>query len=385
MAKKNDTKKYITLLVLFRILRSISAGMIALTFPYLILQKLSYSSFILGLIYTAATIATAIFGILFGFMADIYGRKQTLIIVALLLPLSSFLIYVSNNLFILFLAAMLGGYSATGSLSGGGVGGAAQPIQNALIVDLTTPERRTFYFSILTFIAGVTAAIGSLIARVFTIDDAFLIATLISFLSVIVILPIKTRNTRGKMNKLESKIVIGKFSLTGIINGFTQGLVTPFLIPFFYIVYNIPKSEMSIYAFISGLIGSFALLLAPYLERYFGFVKSIAITRGLGAILTVLLPLIKILPVSLAIYFILPALRVAALPVQQSAMTEMVSQDEVGRALGINQVARLAASSTGTTLTGYLFDTPEIELPFYIYGVMMFINIYLYFKFFGNK
>ncbi|MGB9728908.1 MAG: MFS transporter [Thermoprotei archaeon] len=385
MAKKNDTKKYITLLVLFRILRSISAGMIALTFPYLILQKLSYSSFILGLIYTAATIATAIFGILFGFMADIYGRKQTLIIVALLLPLSSFLIYVSNNLFILFLAAMLGGYSATGSLSGGGVGGAAQPIQNALIVDLTTPERRTFYFSILTFIAGVTAAIGSLIARVFTIDDAFLIATLISFLSVIVILPIKTRNTRGKMNKLESKIVIGKFSLTGIINGFTQGLVTPFLIPFFYIVYNIPKSEMSIYAFISGLIGSFALLLAPYLERYFGFVKSIAITRGLGAILTVLLPLIKILPVSLAIYFILPALRVAALPVQQSAMTEMVSHDEVGRALGINQVARLAASSTGTTLTGYLFDTPEIELPFYIYGVMMFINIYLYFKFFGNK
>ncbi|MEM3832447.1 MAG: MFS transporter [Thermoprotei archaeon] len=385
MVKNDETKKYIILLALFRVLRSTSAGLIALAFPYLVLQKLSYGSFTLGLIYTAATIATAVLGILFGFIADIYDRKQTLIIVALLLPLSSLLIYISNNLFVLFLAAMLGGYSATGSLSGGGIGGAAQPIQNALIVDLTKSENRTFYFSILTFIGGITAAIGSLAARVFTIDHAFLVATLISALSVIVVLPIKTHNTRGKINKLKSKVVIGKFSLTGMINGFTQGLVTPFLIPFFYIVYNIPKSEMSIYAFISGFIGSLALLLAPYLERYFGFVKSIAVTRGLGAILIILLPLIRILPVSLVIYFALPALRIMALPVQQSTIAEMVSSDEVGRALGINQVTRLAASSTGITLTGYFFDTPEIELPFYIYGIMMFINIYLYFKFFGNK
>lgn len=384
MNEKNDTKRYIILLTSFRILRSVSAGIITLTFPYLVLQKLSYGSFILGLIYTSATISTAIFGILFGFMADLYGRKQTLIIVALLLPLSSFLVYLSNNIFVLFLAAMLGGYSATGSLSGGGVGGAAQPIQNALIVDLTTHKNRTFYFSLLTFISGISAAVGSLIARLFTIDEAFFVATLFSMFSVIVILPIKTHNVKGKINKLESKQIIGKFSITGMINGFTQGLITPFLIPFFYIVYNIPKSEMSIYAFISGLIGSFSLLLAPYLERRFGFVKSIAITRGLGAILTVLLPVVRILQVSLAIYFIIPALRVAALPVQQSTMTEMVSQDEVGRALGINQVVRLAASSTGTTLTGYLFDTPEIEIPFYVYGILMGINIYLYFKFFSH-
>lgn len=385
MVTQNNSKKYITLLMIFRILRSIAAGMITITFPYLILTKLNLGSLVLGLIYTSATIATAIFGLLFGFMTDVYGRKETLIIVSLMLPLSSLLVYISNNLIILFIAAMIGGYSATGSLAGGGVGGAAQPIQNALIVDLTTPEQRTYYFSLLTFIAGIASAFGSLIARILTIDEVFLIATLFSIGSAIVILPIKVNNVKGKINKLESKIIIGKFTLTGILNGFSQGLITPFLIPFFIIVYNVPKSEMSAYQFISGLIGSFALLLAPRLERRFGFVKSIAVTRGLGAILAVLMPLIRILPVSLAIFFIMPALRVAALPVQQSAMTEMVGQDEVGRALGINQVARLAASSSGTSLTGYMFDLSEIELPFYIYGIIMGINIYLYFRFFDKN
>lgn len=386
MILNNYTKrKYIMLLTIFRILRSVAAGMITLAFPYLVLTKLGYGSFILGLIYTSATIATAIFGLVFGFMTDIYGRKETLLIVSLMLPLSSLLIYLSNNLIVIFIAAMIGGYSATGSLAGGGIGGAAQPIQNTLIADLTTPEQRTYYFSLLTFIAGVASALGSLITKILTIDEVFLIATLFSVASVLVIIPIKTNNAKGKLNKLESKVVIGKFTLTGILNGFTQGLITPFLIPFFIIVYNIPKSDMSTYQFISGLIGSFALLLAPRLERHFGFVKSIAITRGLGTILTVLLPLIRILPVSLAIFFTIPALRIAALPVQQAAITEMVSQDEVGRALGINQVARLAASSSGTTLTGYMFDLSEIEVPFYVYGVIMSINIYLYFKFFGTK
>lgn len=382
---KNVSRKYIILLTIFRVFRSVSAGMINIAFPYLVLTKLNLGSLMLGLMYTSATVATAIFGLAFGFMTDIYGRKETLFIVSLMLPLSSLLIFLySNNLIVLFIAAMIGGYSATGSLAGGGIGGAAQPIQNALIVDLTSPEQRTYYFSLFTFIAGIASAFGSLIAKIFTIDEIFLIATLFSIISVIVILPIKTNNVKGKISKLESKIIIGKFTLTGILNGFTQGLITPFLIPFFIIVYNIPKSEMSTYQFISGIIGSFALLLAPRLERYFGFVKSIAITRGLGAILTVIMPLIRILPVSLTIFFIMPALRIAALPVQQSAMTEMVSQDEVGRALGINQVARLAASSSGTTLTGYMFDLSEIELPFYIYGVIMGINIYLYFKFFGK-
>lgn len=370
------------LLAVFRMSRSVAAGMIAIAFPYLVLTSLHRSALVLGLLYTAAALATAGLGLVVGFLADVWGQKRALVAVGLLLPLSSLLMFTSGRLWVLFIASMVGGYSATGSLTGGGVGGAAQPVQVVTLAHLTTSENRTFIFSLFTFMGGTFAAVGALTARLFTVHDVFLAATLVSFAGIAGLGPVKFREYRGNIRHLSSKGVIGKFSLTGALNGFASGLVIPFLIPFFVIVYHVPKSQMSVYGFIAGFLGSVALLLATYLERLWGFVGTVALTRGLGAGLLILLPLTHFFIIALLIYFVTPALRVMALPVQQAAITEMVSFDEVGRALGINQVARLAASSGAISFTGYMFDIADVGLPFYAYAVVMACNIYLYFRFF---
>ncbi|MEJ2008708.1 MAG: MFS transporter [Acidobacteriota bacterium] len=382
-----DPRVQLLFLALFRMTRSIAAGMITIAYPYLVLTSRHYSPFELGLLYTSAAIATAILGLLFGFLTDSWGRGKTLFLVGLLLPVSSAMVFFSSRLSVLFVATSLGGYSATGSLMTGGIGGSAQPIQNAVITDLTTAENRTSYFSILTFLSGMFGALGALMARHAQIQHVFLDATLISGGGLLFLAFIRAENVRGNLRKLHSKIVIGKFTVTGILNGFTLGLVVPFLIPFFVIVYHVPKSEMAVYAFASGALAAFALLAAPRLEQTLGFVKSIAVTRGLGTALLVLLPFWHVYAIALAIYLVTPALRVMAVPVQRTALTEMVQQDELGRALGINQVARLGASSGGITLTGYLFNISEIAAPFCIYAIAMAANIYLYFRFFlpGRK
>ncbi|HVA02040.1 MAG TPA: MFS transporter [Terriglobia bacterium] len=380
-----DNFGQLLLLVLFRISRSIAAGMITIAFPYLVLTTRHYGALKLGLLYTSAAIATAAFSLLFGFLTDIWGRGRTLFLVGLLLPLSSGVVFFSSRLPELFVACILGGYSATGSLMGGGVGGAAQPIQNAVIADLTTPGNRTSYFSVLTFLSGMFAAFGALMAKFFEVRELFLAATLISGLGLLSLFFLQTENVQGNLRRLHSKLVIGKFTITGILNGLSQGLVVPFLIPFFVIVYHIPKSQMGIYAFASGCLAAIALLAAPRLERRLGFVKSIAITRGAGTLLLLMLPFTRILALALIIYLITPALRVMAVPVQQAALTEMVQQDEIGRAMGINQVARLGASSGGIALTGYLFEISEIPIPFCIYAGVMALNIYLYFRFFAPR
>ena len=86
-----------------------------------------------------------------------------------------------------------------------------------------------------------------------------------------------------------------------MLNGLSQGLFVPFLIPFFVPVYNVPMSQMSVYAFAGRTLGSVAILAAPLLERRFGFVKSVVITRGLGLAMLTLLPVVKFLPVAIAI------------------------------------------------------------------------------------
>lgn len=381
----SGNSRQLFLLTLFRVSRSLAAGIIILAFPYYVLRSLHYGALTLGLLYTAASLATGGFALFFGYLTDLWGRKSTLVLAGLLLPVSAAMVFFSGRLPVLFAAAMLGGFSATGSLAGGGVGGAAQPIQSAVLADLTTLGNRTFCFSLFTFLTGLTGAGGMLLARVFSIRHAFFAAAAISAAGLVFLLPMRIADKPGEFGRLKSRKAIGKFSMTGALNGVSQGLLMPFLIPFFVIVYHVPKSRMSVYGFLGGALGALALLAAPPLERFFGFVWSMALTRGLGTLLLLLLPLSRVFWIALAVYLVTPALRVAALPAQQTALTAMVHEEEMGRALAMNQVARLAASSGAIAFTGYMFDISEIGLPFYAYAAVMALNLALYFRFFGAR
>ncbi|HEV2116044.1 MAG TPA: MFS transporter [Terriglobales bacterium] len=379
------SNRHLLFLLLFRISRSIAAGMITLAFPYLVLNHYHYGSLTLGLLYTAAAVATALAGLLVGFLADLWGRKKSLWVVGLMLPVSSAIVLGTHHLAWLFAAAVLGGYSATGSLIGGGVGGAAQPVQTAIIASLAESKERTSYFSVFSFVGGVFAAGGSLAARLFTTRDVFAAATVVGAAGLIFLIPLRLPEHAGRLRHMKSGRVIGQFSVTGVLNGFSQGLIMPFLIPFFVLVYHLPKDRMAVYSFASGVLGALALLTAPKLDQWLGFVRAIAWTRGAGAVMIALLPLWHNLPLALAIYLLIPGLRVAALPTQQRALTDMVQAEETGRALGFNQVMRLGASSGAVALTGYLFEETDFAMPFELYAAVMVANIFLYFRFFGHQ
>lgn len=381
----SQNSKQLVLLILFRLARSVAAGIIILVFPYYVLQSLHYSTLELGLLYTSATVATAGFALLFGFLTDLWGHKGTLVLAGILLPAGALLAFSSGKLPVLFVATMLGGFSATGSRAAGSVGGAAQPIQTAVVADLTSVGNRTFYLSLFVFLSGLLGAAGMLAAQLFSPRDAFLAAAAVSAAGIAFLLPMKLSGKRGEFKRMKSGKAIGKFSLMGALNGISQGLIMPFLIPFFVIVYHVPESQMAVYGFASEMVAAFVILVAPRLERQFGFVKGVAVTRGVGALLLLLLPLTRIFALALVIYMITPALRVVAVPAQQTALTAMVRESEMGRALAMNQVARLSASSGAVAFTGYMFDVSDIALPFYAYALVTGIGLALYFKFFGAR
>jgi hypothetical protein len=82
-------------------------------------------------------------------------------------------------------------------------------------------------------------------------------------------------------------------------------LVTPFLIPFFVIVYHVPRAD------VRGCVRERARRGGCYAGR-----AAIA--------LMALFPIVRLLPVSMAIDILAPALRVIGAPIQQAAMSEMV-------------------------------------------------------------
>ncbi len=378
--------KDILYISIFRVLRGIAGGIITIIFPYLILKDFHKSSMFLGIIYALATILTALLSVFGGVLADVWDRKKSVIIISSLLPLSGLLLYLKIDYRIAFLSALIGGYSATGSLMSGGVGGAVMPAINALTTDVIDKEKRVLAYSVFTFLTGISGAFGAYLAK-FTSNpkDAFLASFVLSLLGIIFIIPIKAKHKKGSLNTLSGKKTIGQFSIVGILNGFSQGLITPFLIPFFIIYYDIPKQQMAFWAFLSGVLASVAPLSAHFIHNLIGKLKSIILTRAVGAFIIFLIPTIKSLKIALVLYAVYPSFRVLALPIQQSMMSDMIDTSEIARAFSLNQIARLGASSVGTFLTSLLWEFSFLSMPFYIYTSIMGINIFLYKKFFGNN
>lgn len=385
-AETTDSRS-LTFLAALRVLRSVSAGMINVAFPFLVLEELHLGYVLLGVMYASATLATAVLGLGIGIAADLVGRRITFVVALALLPLSAVLVVVSTSIPSLFLAAVIGGISATGSLPGGGVGGAAQPIQSILTTELTSRKDRTRFYSLLAFISGIASAAGAYLGGFGTIQEVFAVAAALGAASVLLTPMVRMGKSVRRSLALKSGAAIGKFSLTGMLNGLSQGLVTPYLIPFFIALYSVTRQEMNVYAGVSGLIASFALLLAPRIERRLGFLKGITATRSASVVLSIVMPLVRLFPVSLFIYLLLPATRVMALPIQQAAMMDMVAEDERGAAFGINQTARLALSAGGTYFSGFEFGSLEadpmvIDYPFALYGAVLAANLCLYWWFF---
>ena len=377
----------LALLIFFRITRSMAAGMIIVALPYLVLNTLHDSSLTLGILYVAGVMSTAILAIATGHLADRWSYKGTMIITGIMLPLSALMVYGNTSFPMLIAAAIIGGFAANGSLIGGGVGGAAQPVQTAIIALLSTPANRTRYYSALAFLSGVAGAGGALMVHYFSTRSAFLAAGIISLAGTAAILALRLpdKPAISSVPVKQSRRAIRHFSITGSLNGLSQGLITPFLIPFFVLVYHLSKSRMAVYTAIGSILGAIALLTAPALERRLGFVRSITFTRALGTALLVVMAMWHNLFIGVIIYLLTPALRIAALPAQQSALISRVDGGSMGRALAMNQVSRLSASSIAMICTGFLFDISEIEMPFFIFAGVMTLNIYLYYRFFGHE
>lgn len=382
----NQHRLRLILLVLFRTSRSMAGGMIMVALPYLVLNTLHQGALMLASVYVVGVMATAALSIGVGQLADRWDYRGALLITGLMVPLSAAMVFGFPSLAVIMVASVIGGFSANGSLIGGGVGGAAQSVSSAAVARITTPENRTTYYSVLAFLSGIAGAAGALLVHYFSVREAFLVAAIISLLGCLALLflhlpqdePVK------KVTRENSTRAIRHFGITGTLNGLSQGLITPFLIPFFVLVYHLSRSHMAIFAALASLLASIALLAAPALERRFGFVRAITFTRALGVVLLIVMALWHNLAVAMIIYFIYPALRIAALPAQQSALTQRVEHGSMGRALAVNQVARLSASSAASICTGYLFDISAIEVPFFLYAGIMAANIFLYYRFFGH-
>ena len=110
------------------VLIMISGGVRAFAFSYLnvvfaiYLDKLGYSTVLIGIVFSIAYITAAILGAVWGFLADRYGRKRILIVLAALTIFSNTIYLFFSHLLFILLVVVVANVGAGGS-GGGGQGG----------------------------------------------------------------------------------------------------------------------------------------------------------------------------------------------------------------------------------------------------------------------
>ncbi len=119
----------------------------------------------IGVVYSVAYLSGAVLTALWGYLSDRYGRRNILMLLALLTIVSNAIFVFFSSLFFILLAVIIANVGAGGSGGGGSGGGPFNPVEEALLAEKCLPENRNADFRRSTLSVGsVMGSVGALAA-----------------------------------------------------------------------------------------------------------------------------------------------------------------------------------------------------------------------------
>ncbi|MEM0156278.1 MAG: MFS transporter [Thermoplasmataceae archaeon] len=395
MNGQNRNRYDLSLLLISRSTRSFAAGFLAVIIGLYYTEGLHLSLTEVGILFAAGGLGTPLLTLIFGRLADIHGRKKLLLASLILLPLSIVILLVTTNYAFLIVSSALGGFGIAGGLVGGGVGGSVAPMQSALLAEKTDAENRTTLFSIFTMISSFAGSAGALMSNIEDYRLLFLIALVITAISVVSIIPLKENFKRKRINPEKgiqkkgnaspNRNIIAKFAVTGTMNGAAQGLITPFLSIILAETFLMPNGEIGDLFAVGGFLTALVMIFTPILTKRMGFVPMIISTRSVSTVFLLAFPFASSALMASFFYVIFTSVRALSLPSQQALMMTMVTEETRASATGINQSARLFPSAAASASSGAIQDYISVVIPFEISFVLNIANLLMYYKFFWNE
>jgi len=394
----------LTLLFAARGLRSLSQGYLAVIVP-LYLALLGYSAIQLGIVFTAASIGSAVLAAAVGIYSDRYGRKLLLVILALLTAIGG-VVFAASGAFVVLLIA--GAFSTIGRGGGAGSGGAwgpYYPAEQALLAEHSDDESRTAVFGAISFVGVLGGAIGSLLAilpsvlrAVFhlgTIDGdrvLFGLTVLVGVAMAVVVLPVhETRQTAapktekpkpaGRLSPETVRMIL-KFMVTNATNGLAIGFLGPIMVYWFYRRYGVGAAELGGLFTLVNLATAPSYLYAARFAKRLGAVNAVVLTRAVSVVVLVFVPLMPTYPLAAVLVLLRMVTNTLSNPIRQSYLMAVVPREERATAAGFSNLPTQIFSSIGPTLAGYLMQSIALDVPLELAALFQGINAVLYYIFF---
>lgn len=368
-----------------RILRLFAYGFLSITLA-LYLVALGFEETQIGLLLTLTLLGDTLISLWITTHADQIGRRRMLMAGSFLMILAGGVFAVSQNFYLLLLAAILGVISPSGNEVGPFLS-----IEQASLSLLLPDERRTGIFAWYNLVGSVATASGALAAGLLVgrlqaagmpalesyrttiwgyLVIGLLLLSLFARLSPAIEARFASQNLPTFLGLHRSRQVVLRLSALFSLDAFAGGLVIQSLMAlWFQLRFGVQPELLGGIFFGANLLAGISALSAAWIARKVGLINTMVFTHLPSNILLMLVPLMPTLPLAILVLLLRFSISQMDVPTRQSYTMAVVSPDERSAAAGVTGVARTVGASLSPVITGLFLANPAwLSAPFLISG-----------------
>ena len=384
-----------------------SRGVRAFAFSYLgviftiYLSQLGYSTVTIGVVVTTAYASAAVLTAVWGYLSDRYGRKNILMVLAVLTIVSNLIYIFSSHLIFIIAAVIIANVGAGGSGAGGQGGGPMSPVEQALLAEKCSPQNRNTVFSANACVGSMMGALGALVSGVpqhlqeswgwepiasykplFVLTIIFSLVLIYAYSRIEEHHVAKKREKKPLVNKTNSFVV--KMSLLGMIDNLGGGLISPLLAYWFFLRYGVELKSLGFMFFLSYVLAAMSFLTAPIIARRIGVVRTMAFSHGLASVIWLVLPFAPTFKFAAALIILRSYLAYMDNPLRSSFIMGVVRPEDRGAAAGFTTLSRHVPVAVSPTLSAYLMQSFALNVPVFIGGFLQLAHDCMFYFMFRN-
>ena len=381
------------LILLMRGLRQSAYGLLAVILG-VVLANEGFSPAAIGILITVSLLGDMVGTYVIGLVADSWGRRRTLALLALLMAGTGVIFGLMTSYPVLLFAAFFGTLGTTASETAPFL-----PIDQAMLAQVIAPAHRTALFARYNLIASLSTALGALAAGLPGLltqiglplaSGIRLLFGVYAGLGLVVVglslrlsplveapghPPIRVQSLRQRLAPQlhRSRGIVWRLTALFSVDALAGGLVVQSLMAlFFHLRFGVPLSTLSALFFGANLLSALSFLAAVPLARRFGLLNTMVFTHLPSNVLLALVAFAPTFPLSALLLLLRQALSQMDVPTRQAYTMALVDPQERTAAASVTSLARSLGSATSPVFSGLLLQgfLLLLGLPFILAGAL---------------
>lgn len=374
-------------------------GVFRLIFNFYALS-LGFDEALLGNLITTSSFVALIAALPMGYLADVIGRKASLIVSSTMLAFSIIAMALWQTETSLYSMNVISGFAQ--SLAG--------VTMSPFLMENSEEKERTYLFSFGQGLQMTMASVGSWLGGYLpswigqaqnvpatssaAYGNAILIVGIGAALAVLPLVLLKSPNITHNQRAIfapfayaaKEPLLLTKLILPMLLTSLGAGLIMPFMNVFFRVVHNKPDPVIGALFAWGSLAMGIGLLMAPLLAERMGKIQLVVISQALSIPFLILLGFSPIFWVGAATYYIRLALMNMSSPVYQTFIMEHVDPSARATVASLTSMAWNFGWAFSPTISGWLQVKYGFGPPFIGTIILYTISVVMYWAFFwrGN-